>query len=61
MRSVFTEQDVLDDMIYEHYARLASDLNNQGPEAQKAFLLENGFTVRDIEQRLVEEEKGEDQ
>ena len=41
-------QERLDDLIHDEYSRMASDLNNEGPNAQLALLITSGMTADEI-------------
>ena len=56
-----SEQDrqlILDDLVHEAFSRRASAVNNDGEEAQIAYLMEeDGLTRREIE-KVIEDRMG---
>ncbi len=51
-------QESLDEVVIEFFSSLASNLNNQGPEAQLRWLLEQGTDIEDL-YKTVCKQKGE--
>lgn len=48
------KQDVLDELIHEIFSGRASQVNNDGMEAQRIFLLSEGFSQEELKELLGE-------
>lgn len=46
---------VLDDLVHDAFAAMASNVNNEGDEAQVDWLLANGHTIESIDEALERE------
>lgn len=46
------QQDAMDNLVHDTASNPASDINNNGPDAQLHYLLANGFTYAEVRQRI---------